>query len=421
MTTQRAFPATPEEAAAVLRRADVPAAVIEVARRIQAAGEQAVLVGGAVRDALMGLPHEDWDLATSATPAEVQGLFRRTIPTGIEHGTVTVLVRSGERRVPVEVTTFRGEGDYLDGRRPSTVAFHRDLVEDLARRDFTVNAFAWDPVREVFSDPFGGLDDLNRRVIRAVGDPAERFAEDGLRTMRAVRFCATREFVLDPATRDAIAPALPVLAKVSRERVMVELQKLLEARAPSLGLLPMLETGMWPLVLPALDGADARSATAAVDRLPRSVPVRLARLLLPLALSGRMAEVEAGLDALKPSRELRTRVLALVSPAGEALARTTDPAEIRRAAAALGRDFVDDALTVRETEGAAVHAAIDDAPLTTKELAVKGGDLIATGLLRPGPAVSRTMDALLAWVHEDPARNDRDTLLAHAKTIVGAA
>jgi tRNA nucleotidyltransferase (CCA-adding enzyme) len=412
-------PATVEEAVVRLRGAEVPAAVVEVARVIQGAGEQAVLVGGAVRDALMGLPHQDWDLATSATPAEVQGMFRRTIPTGIDHGTVTVLARGAEgARVPVEVTTFRGEGDYLDGRRPSTVEFHRDLVEDLARRDFTVNAFAWDPVRQVFTDPFGGLHDLQQRVIRAVGDPAARFAEDGLRTMRAVRFCATREFTLDPATHDAIAPALPVLAKVSRERVMVELVKLLEARKPSLGLLPMRETGMWPYVLPEIEPpSDTAAAIALVDRLPPRLAVRLAALLRPLVLAGRTAEVEAGLDALRPSRELRTRVLALVSSAAETLANATDPPAIRRAAAALGRAFVDEALTLRERDGTAVHAAIDDAPLTPKELAVKGGELIAAGLLRPGPAVSDTMQALLEWVLEDPTRNVPETLIAHAHSL----
>jgi tRNA nucleotidyltransferase (CCA-adding enzyme) len=406
-------PHTEDEAIAMLRAADVPAAVIEVARTIQGAGEQAVLVGGAVRDVLLGLPHDDWDLATSATPAEVQRLFRKTIPTGIEHGTVTVLVRIGPTRVPVEVTTFRGEGDYLDGRRPSSVEFHRDLVEDLARRDFTVNAFAWDPVREVFTDPFGGLHDLAQGVIRAVGDPAERFAEDGLRTMRAVRFCATREFALDPATHDAIAPALPVLAKVSRERVMVELTKLLEARTPSRGLVPMAATGMWRHVLPELEANTRDEAIAAVDRLPRQLAIRLARLLLPAAIGDRMKEVEAGLDALKPSRELRSRVLALVSL--EAEARATDAVAIRGAAAALGRAFVDDALVVREQDAAHVHAAIDDAALTTRELAIKGGDLIAAGLLRPGPQVSATMDALLRWVLEDPARNTPEGLVAEAR------
>ena len=274
-------PSTAAEASEILRNSHVPDAILEVARRLQDAGQAAVLVGGAVRDALLGLPADDWDLATSATPEQVQGLFRKTIPTGVEHGTVTVMVRApGQRgpRTPVEVTTFRGEGDYVDGRRPSSVTFHRDLREDLARRDFTVNAFAWDPIRELFTDPFDGLGDLAKRRIRAVGDPAERFAEDGLRTMRAVRLCATRIFTLDPATRAAIEPALPVLDKVSRERVRVELFKLLGAPQPSRGLQPMVETQMWSHVLADMPDEAKSDAIAAVDTMRPDPVLRLARL-----------------------------------------------------------------------------------------------------------------------------------------------
>src|SRR5688572_6364226 len=178
-------PADADAAAAVLARADVPDAIATVARRLQEAGHAAVLVGGAVRDALLGLPVADWDVASSATPDEVTALFRRTIPTGVQHGTVTVLVATGKRsHAAVEVTTFRGEGEYVDGRRPQSVHFHRSLVDDLARRDLTINAFAWDPVRSNFTDPFGGLADLRDGIVRAVGDPVARFCEDGLRTMR---------------------------------------------------------------------------------------------------------------------------------------------------------------------------------------------------------------------------------------------
>jgi tRNA nucleotidyltransferase (CCA-adding enzyme) len=173
---------------------------------------------------------------------------------------------------------------------------------------------------------------------------------------------------------------------------------------------------MWPHVLPELDAKTREETIAAVDRLPRQLAIRLARLLLPVA-GARTAEVEAALDALKPSRELRTRVLALVSPAAEALVHATDAAAIRTAAAALGRAFVDDALAVREHDPSQVQAAIGDAALTTRELAIKGGELIAAGLLRPGPQVSATMDALLRWVLEDPTRNTPDGLLARARAM----
>src|SRR5687768_9284222 len=169
----------------------------------------------------MGRAAQDWDVATSALPDQVQALFRKTIPTGIQHGTVTVRLQ-GES---IEVTTFRGEGAYTDGRRPDSVSFGVPLDEDLARRDFVINAMAFDPVAGRLHDPFGGRADLEAGRLRAVGDPAERFREDGLRVMRAVRFVATLELALDPATESAIPAGLPSLAKVSQERVREELRK----------------------------------------------------------------------------------------------------------------------------------------------------------------------------------------------------
>lgn len=411
-----------------LRGAGVPEAIVAVARRLQARHHAAVVVGGAVRDALLGLPASDWDLATSATPEEVQAMFRHTIPTGIEHGTVTVMVRrrgigTGEAATAVEVTTFRGEGDYVDGRRPSAVTFHRDLEEDLARRDFTVNAFAWDPVRGVFSDPFDGLADLRAGVIRAVGDPNARFQEDGLRTMRAVRLCATRNFGLDPATEAAIAPALPVLDKVSRERVHVELQKLLEAPRPSLGLRPMVTTGMWDHVLAPLPEPELQRAIEAVDAMPPDFELRLARLLWPLARTGNAGRkrVAAILDRLRPSRAERARVTALTSEAVGELAHADTPTAIRRVAADLGRQHVPGAIAILglpQPRARAISQAIEGVPLTTKELDIKGRDLIAAGLLEPGPIVGKVLEGLLARTFEDPALDVHERLLETAPEVL---
>src|SRR5882672_1882466 len=171
----------------------VPAEVTAVLRTLGGAGKQAWLVGGAVRDVLRGVPAQDFDVPTDALPDEVAKLFPRVVPTGIQHGTVTVL--SGEHKL--EVTTFRGEGPYLDGRRPSSVTFLGDIDADLARRDFTVNAMAWDPIDGVLRDPFSGLADPRRHRLRAVGDPLARFQEDGLRPLRAVRFACTLRLALD--------------------------------------------------------------------------------------------------------------------------------------------------------------------------------------------------------------------------------
>ncbi|MCA9701737.1 MAG: tRNA cytidylyltransferase, partial [Myxococcales bacterium] len=293
-----------DEAVARMRRAPIPAAILEVLHLLADAGYHGVVVGGAVRDALLGQDGVDWDVASNATPDEAVALFAskrlKTIPTGIEHGTITVMAGRGEDRHAVELTTFRGEGDYHDGRRPSEVRFLRDLTEDLARRDLTINAFAWDPVNGVLTDAFGGLEDLRTGLIRAVGDPATRFAEDGLRTMRAVRFAATMGFSLAPETQAAIAGALEVFSKVSRERVRVELVKLLAASRPSLGLLPMAATGLWDRVLAPLGEPARAEAIAAVDRLPARPMLRLARLLWPIRVE--RAEVEAVLEQLRPSR-----------------------------------------------------------------------------------------------------------------------
>ena len=195
-------------------RGAIPEPVLEVCRALEARGHRAWVVGGCIRDLLRGHPVSDWDLATSALPEEVQRTFARTIPTGIEHGTVTVL----HRDEAYEVTTLRGEGAYSDGRRPDQVELGVDIDEDLARRDFTVNAIAYDPLTQETVDPWGGIADLEAGLLRAVGDPRERFGEDGLRVLRAARFAATLGFDLHGDTHAAIPGSLGTFRKVSPER-----------------------------------------------------------------------------------------------------------------------------------------------------------------------------------------------------------
>ncbi len=236
----------------------IPPEILTACKHLRDRGFAAYLVGGAVRDLLRSptAVAKDFDLTTSARPEQVIHAFghRRTIPTGIEHGTVTVMcdppqgdgqgdgAAAGPRSPrPVEITTFRGETGFSDGRRPDRVEFITDLTEDLRRRDFTINAIAYDPLSGELIDPFDGRGDLQARLLRAVGDPVARFAEDGLRVMRAVRFAAQLEFTVDPATRAAFAGALPTLRKVSRERVRDELLKLLAAPRPTRGLRLLIE------------------------------------------------------------------------------------------------------------------------------------------------------------------------------------
>jgi tRNA nucleotidyltransferase (CCA-adding enzyme) len=413
----------------------IPVPIMAVLETLDRAGFHGVVVGGAVRDALLGEPGGDWDVASNATPAEVVALFPKTIPTGIEHGTVTVLTGRGDDRHAVELTTFRGEGEYHDGRRPSEVRFLRELIEDLARRDLTINAFAWDPVNAVFTDAFGGLADLQAGLIRAVGDAVTRFAEDGLRTMRAIRFAATMGFSLAPETEAAIAGALAVFDKVSRERVRVELVKLLAASRPSLGLVPMARTGLWDRVLAPLTDPVRSETIAAVDRIglqgrfqggPRPM-LRLARLLWPVRHE--RAQLEHTLDQLKLSREERTRVLRLteltVDELGEAAKLTDESAGasagvcVRKLVAELDRAYLEDALDLLELDPdarARIDAALVGAALTGKELAIKGRDLIEAKLATPGTQLGDLLEGLLDWVIEDPSRNTPEQLLAEAST-----
>lgn len=418
-------PVDAAEAVARLRAAAIPPEILEVAATLQDAGHAAVLVGGAVRDALLQLAADDWDLATSATPEEVQRIFPRTLPTGVEHGTVTVLVRPRHgkgKASPVEVTTFRGEGAYVDGRHPSEVVFLRELDDDLARRDFTVNAFAWDPRAEAFRDPFGGLADLQAARLRAVGDPTQRFHEDGLRTIRAVRFCATRGLALDEATAAAIPEALEVLDRVSRERVWTEFGKLLAAPRPSLGLLPMIATGMWSHVVAPVPPELLREAVAHVDLLPRDAVLRLARLLRPLAQRSdddRRAAF-ASFVALKPSKQDRQRLEALLGPAACAVPDAASMPEMRAHVAALGRVHLDDVLAIFGCDAEhseRLRTAVDGIPLTARELPVTGRDLQQAGIVQPGPAMGRVLDGLLQRIWSDPSLRERERLLEVARTL----
>lgn len=389
---------------AELERLDalVPAPVREVCRVLAEAGHQAVTVGGAVRDALLGRAPGDWDVATSARPDQVIGLFRRTIPTGIQHGTVTVMAGRGADRHAVEVTTFRGEGAYSDARRPDEVVFGVPLEEDLARRDFVVNAIAWDPIGRQLVDPFGGRGDLAARVLRAVGTPAARFAEDGLRIVRAIRFVAALDFALDPATEAAIPAALPSLARVSRERIRVELVKLLAGPAAARGLEVGTRTGILEQVLPEL--ADPQAAIARVAAAPPDPVVRTAALLLAAAPD----RVDAALRRLTYSNADRERAVALVREVPAIPPGATD-ADLRRILARAGRALAVDLAALRPDLADRFRAAAG-APLTAADLALKGPDVMRVLGLPPGPAVGQAIRELLSRVLDDPSVNSAAAL-----------
>ncbi|HET7755244.1 MAG TPA: tRNA cytidylyltransferase [Anaeromyxobacteraceae bacterium] len=442
--SDRQRPRRAATAPAALARAKFPAEVVEVLETLDRAGHRSWLVGGAVRDVLLRRRRagSDFDVATPATPRQVMALFRKVIPTGIDHGTVTVLAG----RSHVEVTTFRGEGEYRDGRRPSSVTFLTDIDGDLARRDFTMNAMAWDPIARELRDPFGGRDDLARGLIRAVGDPVQRFAEDGLRPFRAVRFAAQLGFALERLTERAIPGALTVTAKVSAERICEEISRLLLAPDAPRALVLMERTGLLALVFPGVAMLDRGSrshavACVAAARPDRAIPggvsplaLRLAALLHPLAVAEPAEVVSRGLrDVLTRLRfpsQVADDVAAIVREHGCFLSpsRETPPdtdAAIRRWLSRVGPRHAPAVLALGAADARALPAKAARTakaelqrrrarvtrvlrarpPLTSAELELNGARVMAVLQIPPGPAVGDALKHLLDRVLEEPSLN----------------
>ncbi len=429
-------------------RLEPPHEVLEIARRLEDAGFETWCVGGAVRDALLGHPHLDWDLATAAEPSQVQRLFRRTVPVGIEFGTVGVLDRRGRLH---EVTTFRRDVK-TDGRH-AVVEFGASLDDDLARRDFTINAIAWSPTRHVLHDPFGGREDLARRVVRAVGEPEARMTEDRLRALRAIRFAARLGFEIDGATWQAIVGSAPHLGRLSRERIKQEIEKTLEQVArPGRALEMWRDAGALERLLPVL-ARQPEAALAALDHLALpGASVREERRRARMA--NRMAVLFLGqpaADVRREAKELRLsnpqvawvsgmaeRWTALAQPMALALSAAHAPSDaaLRRWAASAGRTSAAPFLrlvaarwSAERSHGMAapparavcsayrrlVRIAYRD-PIELGDLAVDGEDLRDAGV-PPGPALGKILRALLDEVVEDPSRNARDRLLARAAEL----
>ena len=423
-----------------------PATVLEIARRLEAEGHETWCVGGAVRDAMLGHAHLDWDLATSATPDEVREVFgkRRTIPVGVQFGTVGVLDQFGTLH---EVTTFRRDVR-TDGRH-AQVEFGASLEEDLARRDFTINAIAYSPSRDELRDPFDGRGDFRRRLVRAVGDADERMREDRLRALRAIRFAARFAFAIEPATLDAVRRSAPYMNRLSAERVHQELEKTMEqVDRPARAFALWKGTGVLATVIPAL--AEIEDATiTALDCLPLPTSakpnrlfVRIALLFVPLGES----EARAALTALRFSRTEARRISELArvwteisAPimAAAASGETPSDAELRRWVSTIGRlnlapfvriAFALDATTrqrssVGEREWQRLYrrmliSARRD-PIEIADLAIDGDDLRIAGI-PAGPLVGKILQSLLAAVLVDPSRNERDWLLQEARRLYDA-
>jgi tRNA nucleotidyltransferase/poly(A) polymerase len=442
-----------------------PAAVLDIARRLDDAGRQAWAVGGAVRDALLGQSGVDWDIATDARPDEVRRIFRRTVPIGIEHGTVGVLANDD---VMYEVTTFRRDVETFG--RHATVRFADSIEEDLSRRDFTINAIAWAPLTDELFDPFDGRADLGSGILRTVGNAGERFAEDYLRVLRALRFAGQMHLRIDDDTWTALEVAVDGLDGLSAERVREELLTVLaKQRRASVTLRLYERSGALARLFPELQalvglslsagagdgGPDLWNRTlAAVDAVPPSRPLlRLAALLHAAGYPpAKTRDLRGGwrftghetfgartaedvLRRLRCSNAEIAFVTSLVARQSDLFPPDAPDAGVRRwlmhVAPELVRDFFRLRIALWRADPVTggdrdlverwrhAHAVLMAKPvLTVGGLAIDGGDLQRLGL-PPGPEYGRVLRALLERVVEDPALNDRDLLISLVRQAVG--
>ena len=388
----------------------IPGNVERIIRTLNDHGYEAYAVGGCVRDTLLDRKPGDWDITTSARPQEVKELFRRTIDTGIQHGTVTVMMD----RTGYEVTTYRIDGEYEDGRHPKQVEFTSSLIEDLKRRDFTINAMAYS----------------HAKTIRCVGDPMERFTEDALRILRAIRFSAQLDFTIEEQTWNAIRVIAPNIAKVSKERIQVELTKLLLSDHPE-KIREVYETGISPYISENFDSLNWKMAEIPTT-LPKEKYVRWAGFLrcanaydvngtlMPQPIPSVTEVPESASRAVKILRDLKLdndtigRVKTLVSWSGVELPET--PEAVRRAMSRMEAE-VWDALMELNEYSEKIHALTEEIRtagdcLDLKHLAVKGQDLIKAGV-QPGKALGATLNQMLDDVLSHPDHNEKEYLLEH--------
>lgn len=437
----------------------LPPKVNQIMQTLQANGFEAYAVGGCVRDSILGRKPDDWDITTSATPQETKQLFQKTFDTGIEHGTITVLLGKDA----YEVTTYRVDGKYEDSRHPSEVTFTRSLKEDLLRRDFTMNAMAYND-KEGLVDIFGGMDDLQNRCIRCVGNAEERFREDALRILRAVRFAAQLDFEVEEETKQGIRRLAPTLANISAERIQVELVKMLVS--PNPGLLRMAyELGITQVILPEFDVmmqttqetphhcySVGEHTLRAVELVRAEKTLRLTMLLHDVAKpkmktvddKGRAHFKKHDLEGTQMAKEILRRlkfdndtmnkVTKLV--AYHDYRMEAEPRLVRRAMNRIGEDLFAEYLEVRMADTLAQSAYQREEKLqnlqdirscyeeiienkqcvSLKELAVTGSDLIADGMM-PGKEIGHVLHLLLEQVLEKPELNDKETLLRLRKEM----
>lgn len=392
-------------------------AALPILETIEAAGFEAYFVGGSVRDTLLGKPIHDVDIATSAYPEEVKALFERTVDTGIEHGTVMIL----DHGQGYETTTFRTESTYTDFRRPDEVTFVRSLAEDLKRRDFTVNAFALTKDGEII-DMFDGLSDMDNHILRAVGEAEERFHEDALRMMRAVRFAAQLDFKIEAATLQAIKDNAPLLANIAIERTNVEFTKLLQGKAARYGLLEMIATNL-NQYMPGLEVVDIDLigyAELLADAQPQNDVAAWTLLVFELGLTPEDAVVF--LKKWKQSNDMVKTIKASIKLLNKLRLGDVAAWDLYESGNAIDNVLAVAKLSELVVDVAGLKSRYEDLKIKNKgELAFNGGNLTKELGMRPGPLFGKILATLEQKVVAGDLNNSHDVLLAEAQTMAEKA
>ena len=387
-------------------------ASVTVLERLEDSGYKAYLVGGCLRDMMMGRQPHDFDIATSAEPETVMSIFSdfEVIPTGIKHGTVTVMI-DGE---PIEITTFRKDSDYSDGRRPDSITFTDKIEDDLSRRDFTINAMAFGLDGEIV-DPFGGKSDIKSRVIRTVGSAEERFSEDGLRILRAIRFASVLGFAIERETKEAIHKLSRMLDKVSFERVFSEMSKITLSEKPSVQFREFKD--VFSRVAPEFDKIkDFEHTLATVDRVEPEVALRFTALLHTLGEE----QAESVLRKLKSDGVTIQKVTKLVRFFDTDI--DSSKVAVKKLMSEMGEsdffsliklkiaDEPEKTVELEKVKQIAERVIADKECFKLKDMAVKGDDLIKSGIAM-GPEIGKTLSMLLDRVISEEVANDKDSLM----------
>ncbi len=388
---------------------------IEVCRILQNSGHQSFIVGGCVRDILLKINPKDWDITTSATPQQVMSLFPKNYPTGLQHGTVTVSMGDGPEN-QFEVTTFRVEGKYTDGRRPEEVFFVTDVAEDLARRDLTINAMAYDPISHIMVDPFNGQNDLNNKIIKAVGNANDRFKEDGLRIMRVARFASRFGYSVHEETLNGMKSNLDTLKKVSVERIQDELSKTLMTSNPKLGLKLLKESGVLEIICPYLFNLNNQSYL----KYNGELETRIATLYSNYT---DIAEVKYELTELKFSNQEIKKTLFMLdllrryadfSKIDNVLSYKEFMSHIKNNSPYNWNDMLDQFIIFSSNIDLGAQRILDkyknEIVFSRKELQINGNDLIEIGI-KSGPEIKRILDKCYLEILFYPENNHKEILI----------